>query len=174
MDCEIRSAVDWAGVFGRTLNEMNFLNGLPDSANPDKGFVGNVNGTWGQIPPNDYGVHAEPIAARLRHYGLSAYAHRPLTWNDLRSEIADGRPVIVWIIGSVFGPDELAYGIPVYYTPPDGLHTVVARYEHTVVITGYTDSQVYYLNGPTVYAIPITQFLDSWSALGNMAITANP
>jgi len=79
-----------------------------------------------------------------------------------------GRPVEVWIIGSVYN------GIPVVYTPPDGLETVVARYEHTVVVVGYSQNRVYFLNGDTVYSKQIYEFLDSWSALGNMAITASP
>jgi subtilisin-like proprotein convertase family protein/uncharacterized protein YvpB len=168
LDCESRSAVDWANYFGRRINEIEFFNNLPESDNPDVGFVGDVYGQWGQIPPNDYGVHAEPVAALLRQYGLQAYAHRPLSWNELRAEIAAGRPVIVWIIGSITN------GIPVYYTPGDGLSTIVARYEHTVVVTGYTQNLVYYLNGGTIYSRSVSQFLDSWSALGNMAVTARP
>ena len=168
LDCEIRSAVDWAAYFGVYINEATFYNQLPHSDNPDKGFVGNVFGNWGQIPPHDYGVHAEPVASLLRQYGLQAYAHRPLSWDDLKAEIAAGRPVEVWIIGSVYN------GIPVVYTPSDGLDTVVARYEHTVVVTGYSENRVYFLNGDTIYYKTIAEFLDSWSALGNMAITALP
>ncbi len=168
LDCESRSAVDWAAYFGRYINELTFFNHLPTSDNPDKGFVGNVYGAWGQIPPKSYGVHAEPVAALLRDYGLPAYAYRPLSWDQLRAEIAAGRPVIVWII------DNVTNGIPVYYIPSDGLATIVARYEHTVIITGYSENYVYYLNGDTIYTRPVWQFLDSWSALSNMAITAQP
>ena len=168
LDCESRSAVDWAKYFGVTIDELDFFHLLPHSDNPDKGFVGSVYGEWGQIPPNPYGVHAEPVAEVLRDHGLQAYAQRPLSWPKLRSEIAAGRPVIVWIIGSVNN------GIPIFYTPSDGLHTIVARYEHTVIVTGYNSSSVYYLNGGTIYSKTIDQFLDSWSALGNMAITARP
>jgi uncharacterized protein YvpB len=168
LDCESRSAVDWANYFGVTIDELDFFDLLPHSDNPDKGFVGNVNGNWGQIPPDPYGVHAEPVAEALRDHGLQAYAHRPLSWDALRAEIAASRPVFVWIIGSIEN------GIPVYYTPSDGLHTVVARREHTVIVTGYTESDVFYLNGDTIYAKSVGQFLDSWSALGNMAITTQP
>ena len=168
LDCESRSAVDWAGYFDYQIDEIKFYNKLPHSDNPDKGFVGSVYGTWGQIPPNPYGVHAEPIANMLRSYGVSAFAHRPLRWIDVQAEIAAGRPVMVWIIGSVIN------GIPVYYTPSDTLSTVVARYEHTVIVTGYTGTTVSFLNGDTIYTKNLNQFLDSWSALGNMAITANP
>ncbi len=168
LDCESRSAVDWAKYFGKTIDEINFFNKLPESDNPDKGFVGNVNGTWGQIPPNDYGVHAEPIAKVLRNYGLSAYAHRPMSWDALREELANKHPVIVWII------DSISNGIPIYYLPNDGLWTIVAHYEHTVIVTGYTPATVSYLNGDTIYTKSVDQFLDSWSALENMAIVTYP
>jgi uncharacterized protein YvpB len=113
-------------------------------------------------------VHAEPVAALLRDYGLPAEAHRPLSWDDLRSEIAAGRPVIVWIVGSV------GNGAPEYYTSSDEHLTVVARYEHTVVVTGYSPDAVYFLNGANIQTRTVRQFLDSWSVMRNMAITAQP
>ena len=168
LDCESRSAVDWAKFFGVYIDELTFFNQLPKSDNPDAGFVGSVYGSWGQIPPAPYGIHAEPIAELLRNYGLSAYAHRPLSWNQLRSEIAAGRPVIAWIIGSVNN------GEPVYYTASGGHITVVAPYEHTVIVTGYSETSIYYLNGSYIYSRSIEQFLDSWSVMGNMAVTSKP
>ncbi|HEX6302550.1 MAG TPA: proprotein convertase P-domain-containing protein [Anaerolineales bacterium] len=173
LDCESRSAVDWAAYFGVKIDEIEFFHSLPESDNPDLGFVGNVYGTWGQIPPYPYGVHAEPVAETLRDYGLEAYAHRPLSWDALRSEIAAGRPVIVWIVGN----SSLQYvvnGVPVYYTPSEGDLTVVARYEHTVIVTEYTSDSVSYLNGGYIYTKNLNQFLESWSVMRNMAITARP
>lgn len=168
LDCESRSAVDWANFFGVKIDELDFFNRIPKSDNPDAGFVGSVYGSWGQIPPAPYGVHTEPVAEILRTYGLSAYIHRPLSLDQLRSEIASGRPVIVWIVGSVVN------GIPVYYKASDGHITVVAPYEHTVIVTGYSESSVYYLNGSNLYSKSIEQFLDSWSVMGNMAVTSIP
>ncbi len=101
LDCEVRSAVDWAAFFGVSIDEYTFLSQLPLSDNPEKGFVGNVYGWWGQIPPGDYGVHAEPIAALLRVYQLPAVAQRDTDWNVVRAEIAANRPVIVWVTGHV-------------------------------------------------------------------------
>jgi subtilisin-like proprotein convertase family protein/uncharacterized protein YvpB len=169
LDCESRVAVDWAAFFGVKIGEFEFFNRLPSSDNPDKGFVGDVYGTWGQIPPHSYGVHAEPVAALLREYGVNAYAHRPLSWDDLRLEIASGRPVYVFVIGSASMNEA-----PKYYLPSDGLWTVVAHYEHTVMVTGYTENSVTIQDGSTVSTRSLRQFLSSWSALGNMAITATP
>lgn len=176
LDCESRSAVDWAAYFGVKIDEIEFFHSLPESDNPDLGFVGNVYGAWGQIPPYPYGVHAEPVAETLRDYGLQAYAHRPLNWDALRSEIASGRPVIVWIVGNIEGStiQYVVNGVPVYYTPSEGDLTVVARYEHTVIVTGYTSDSVSYLNGGSTYTKNLSQFLESWSVMRNMAITAQP
>jgi len=173
LDCESRSAVDWANYFGVWVDEIKFYEGLPDSDNPDLGFVGSVYGTWGQLPPNPYGVHAEPVAARLRKHGLSAVAHRQFGWDALRAEIADGRPVIAWIVGSKYPGyyDYVVNGIPEYYPIEAGTVTTAARYEHTVIITGYTSDSVSFLNGRGIYQKGLQQFLESWSVLGNMVIT---
>jgi subtilisin-like proprotein convertase family protein/uncharacterized protein YvpB len=168
LDCESRSAVDWANHFGVRIGELDFFNKLSESDNPDKGFVGDVYGTWGQIPPAPYGVHAEPVAELLRDYGLNAYAHRPLSWEGLKAEVAAGRPVFVWVVGNA------VHGIPTYYLSSDEALTVVARYEHTVIVTGYSSNSVTYLNGSTLYTVDQDQFLESWSTLRNMAITARP
>ena len=167
LDCELRSA-DWAAYFGVSISEYSFFNQPPRSNHPDLGFVGDPFDQWGQIPPASYGVHAEPVAILLRDYGLNAYAHKLLSWDALRSEIASGRPVIVWIVGSVVN------GIPEYYLTSDGPLTIVARYEHTVIVTGYDENSVTFLNGSTLYSRAIENFLDSWSVMGNMAITSRP
>jgi subtilisin-like proprotein convertase family protein/uncharacterized protein YvpB len=169
LDCESRVAVDWAGYFGYHINELQFFNRLPHSDNPDAGFVGDVYGVWGQIPPYPYGVHAEPVAALLQAYGVPAYTHRPLRWDELKAEIAAGRPVYVWTIGAANSNE-----VPIYYTSSDGLRTIVAHYEHVVIVVGYTESDVIIMDGGTFKTRSIQQFLGSWSALGNMAILNHP
>jgi len=164
LDCESRSAVDWAAYFGVEIDELEFSYGLPRSDNPDKGFVGDVHGSWGQIPPQPYGVHAEPIAALLRTYGLDAQAVRNLSLDALRREIAAGQPVIVWVTGQV------AWGTPVPYTASDGSRTIVARYEHTVMVIGYDKHEVKVLDGAQVYTRQWGDFERSWGVLGNMAV----
>ncbi len=170
LDCESRVAVDYAAFFGVRINELEFFRSLPSSSNPDRGFVGNVQGTWGQIPPNDYGVHAEPVAALLRDYGVAAYAHKGMTWDELRAEIAAGKPVFVWDVGSVYN------GWPTYYTAPDGMVSIVANYQHVVQVIGYdlADNSVEIMDNGNYYPRTIAQFLRSWSALDNMAIISHP
>lgn len=166
LSCESQSAVDWAAYFGFTIDEIEFHNGLPISDDPDRGFVGDVYGTWGQVPPAAYGVHAGPVARRLGEYGVPAQARRYWAWDELRAEIAAGRPVIAWVTGHV-EPGE-----SVIYQALDGRKTIVAPFEHTVLVTGYTATAVTVVDGAQVYTRPLNTFLAAWEALRNMAVVA--
>ncbi len=165
LSCEAHIAVTLAGWYGIAISEEAFQAALPHSDNPEKGFVGDVNGSWGQTPPDDYGVHASPVAALLRTYGVPAQARRGMTWQELRAELAAGRPVGVWVVGHV------GNGTPKIYHARDGSLVTVARFEHTVIVVGYTPTEVRILDGAGVYTRSIGDFLRSWSVLGNMAIT---
>ncbi len=173
LDCESRSAVDWAKHYGFNIGEFDFLYNLPFTDDPETGFVGNPNGIWGNIPPADYGVHALPVSLNLQSYGVTASSYRSLSWRDLQAEIASGNPAIVWIIGGA--SRTLVNGIPRYYTSATTVDTtVVARYEHTVIVTGYSPGYVTVLNGSKFVDIRIDQFLDSWSVLQFMAVLGRP
>jgi subtilisin-like proprotein convertase family protein/uncharacterized protein YvpB len=173
LDCESRSAVDWAKHFGLNIGELDFLNHLPDSDDPEAGFVGDPNGSWGHIPPGDYGVHAPPVADLLQGYGAIASSYRSLQWDDLRAEIASGRPVIVWIIGG--NSYNLVNGAPHFYTAAStNKTTIAAPWEHTVILVGYTPTSVTVLNGGKFVDVSLNQFLDSWSVLEFMAVLARP
>ena len=164
LSCEASAAVDWAAYFGVQIDELEFFSHIPASDNPDKGFVGDVNGSWGQVPPAPYGVHAAPVAVVLRLYGLPALARSGMSWDEVQGEISAGHPVIVWVAGHV------TKGTPVPYMASDGNQTVVTRYEHTVMVIGYTDDQVWVLDGAQEYTRSMKVFLDSWGVLGNMGI----
>jgi len=164
LSCEARSAVDWASHFGVEIDEVKFFKGLPSHDNPELGFVGDVHGSWGQIPPNDYGVHAAPIAQRLREYGLNAKGVRHMTLEALQAELAAGRPVILWVVGHV------NRGTPVPYTGSDGGETIVAKFEHTVIAIGYTETRITVLDGARTYSIYHGELMKSWDVLENQAV----
>lgn len=168
LSCESRSAADLAQYWGLSVPEVEFFENLPVSDNPEKGFVGSVYGTWGQTPPNPYGVHAKPVAKLLRQYGLDATARRGMTVAEIKNEIANDRPVIVWVVGRVW------QGTPIEYTANDGETVIVAQYEHTMIAYGYDLSGIYLMDAGSgarqAYAYSI--FTTSWSVLGNMAVTA--
>ncbi len=165
ISCESSAAADWAGFFGVQVYEADIQFLLPRSDNPDKGFVGDVHDPWGQVPPYSYGVHAAPIAQALQdEYQLPARAAKPFTLEALKAEIASDQPVIAWVIGNMVG------GIPADYTDKDGDTTTVAAYEHTVIITGYGEDHIRYMNNGRFYQIPTDTFLNSWGVLKNMVV----
>ena len=169
LSCEARSAADLAAFWGVNFGETEFLQALPSSDNPDLGFVGSPNEVWGRLPPHGYGVHADPVAATLGDFGLQAEAHRDLGWDDLRSEISTGRPVIVWVIGQMWG------GTPVDYEASDGSTARVAAFEHTMLLTGYSADSVQVIDaysGQYQYYW-LNTFLKSWAVLGDMAVFAS-
>lgn len=169
LSCESRSAVDWANYFGVGIDELQFFSRLPISDNPELGFVGDVNGHWGEIPPNAYGVHAGPVATLLRDYGLAATAYRDVSWDAAQAEIRAGRPLVVWVVGHVWARPH-----PVLYTAADGAQVQVAPFEHTVILAGFDSSQVYVVDGANLETRPIDVFLSSWSGLGNQAVMLTP
>lgn len=163
--CEASAAYDWAAYFGVYFNEFNFQMELPISDNPDKGFVGSVEGPWGQVPPYAYGVHAAPVALVLREdYGMNARATKGFTIEQIKEEIASGQPVIAWVIGNVVG------GIPYEYTDEVGDKVIVAAYEHVVIVTGYNEETLRYMNNGKFYDIQYEYFENSWSVLENMVV----
>ena len=164
LDCESRSAVDWAAFFGVPIDELEFFHKLPAASDPNLGFVGDVRGQWGNLPPNAYGVYAGPVALLLRTYNLPAYGYRGMNWDQLRAELAAGRPAIVWVVG------HISRSTPVTMTVTGGEEILAARYEHTVLLVGYDEKHAAVLDGSARYAVPIDAFLTSWGTLGNMAV----
>lgn len=164
LGCEASAAVDWAAYFGVEIYEFNFQHELPLSDNPDLGFVGDAKGPWGQVPPYAYGVHAAPVAELLRQYGLPAIGRKGLTLDEIHASLAQSRPVIVWVIGNMVG------GVPYEYTDKDDNTTIVAAYEHVVILTGYNQTSIRYMNNGRFYEVPNEVFLNSWGVLGNMTV----
>jgi uncharacterized protein YvpB len=164
LSCEARSASDWADFYGISLSESDIQSSYSSTDNPETGFVGSPYGAEGQLPPNPYGVHAEPVAYILRSSGASATAVKGLSYYQLREQISSGNPVIAWVIGNVWN------GTPVSYTSADGATTTVARYEHTVIVIGYDAYGVTIVDGSMSYWRSKSDFLNSFSVLGNMAV----
>jgi uncharacterized protein YvpB len=165
LGCEASAAVDWAKYFDQTIYEFNFQAELPVSDNPDFGYVGDPNADgWGQIPPYAYGVHSDPLADLLVAYGLPAQSKKSYTLEEIRGKISQSKPVIVWIIGN------MEYSVPVEYTDSQGRKSVVAPFEHVVILTGYDQYTMRYMSNGRFYDVPNEVFLTSWGVLGDMAV----
>jgi uncharacterized protein YvpB len=166
LSCESRSAVDVAAYWGVHISELEFFNRLPKTDNPNTGFVGNVYDYWGQLPPNGYGVHAEPVAALLRAYGLPAQARYGMGLEGLKAELAAGRPVILW------ATPRMASQPVESYRASDGQMVSVIRYEHTVIAVGYTSWAVYVIDAGNgaLWAYSNQSLLNAWNKLGQMSV----
>lgn len=167
LSCESRSASDWSRYFGFDIGETEFLFALPSSDDPNQGFVGSVYDLPGQIPPNGYGVHADPVARLLRSYGLPAEAVYGMSADDIRNELNDGQPIIAWVITGTVP------GYAVNYTTQAGDDVRVAPNEHTVIIIGYDPDGVTILDGAWTYWRSWDAFFASFGVLGNMAVIHN-
>jgi uncharacterized protein YvpB len=164
LGCEAGASVDWANFFGINIYEYTFQTSLPLSDNPNYGFVGDINSVWGQIPPYAYGVYAGPVADLLHAYGLPAKAINGYTLNEVKQKLAEGKPIIAWVIGN------MEWSKPVNYSDSLGRTAVVAPYEHVVILTGYNQGTIRYMTNGRFIDTPTEVFLTSWGVLGNMAV----
>jgi uncharacterized protein YvpB len=164
LGCEASAAVDLAEYYDVLIYQYNFQHELPLSDNPDLGFVGDVNGPWGQVPPYAYGVHAAPVSELLQKYGLNVEGGKGYSLEQMKAKIATGHPVIAWVIGNMVG------GVPAEYVDKAGNKTLVAAYEHVVILTGYNQDSIRYVNNGRFFEVPNEVFLNSWGVLGNMAV----
>ncbi len=172
LSCEARASVDFARYLGVELTEDQFLAVLPFSSDdPDAGFVGDLNGDWGHIPPRSYGVHAGPVAEALTRLDLLADARHNMSWSDAQIEVANGRPVIVWVIGHVWDVAEVT---PVTYTSLIGRNVLVAPFEHAVLLIGYSSHTAIILDGANRREVSLNSFLQNWGVLGRMAVSQTP
>jgi uncharacterized protein YvpB len=166
LSCESRSAVDLLAHYGIAVAEDEFRRGLPLSDNPDLGFVGDVDGPGEQLPPDGYGVHAEPVAARIADFGLPVHAgrNRDLEW--LRRQIARGRPVIVWATGQMDAPR------PVAMRDAAGRAFTAVRGEHTWLAIGYGPGTITLIDATTgrEREFAVSRFDAAWATLGRQAL----
>ncbi|MFQ6099612.1 MAG: C39 family peptidase [Anaerolineae bacterium] len=167
LSCESRSATDLAAFWGVEFTESDFFRRLPKSDNPQRGFLGNVDLPPGSMPPAGYGVYVGPVAATLRSFGLDAQARREWSLDDLRAELAAGRPVIVWATYDMRLP-----GVETWVSS-DGATSVVVKWQHTFVAVGYDEGGVYLIDAydaGTKY-FSYETFDAAWAQLERMTVT---
>lgn len=92
---------------------------------PQKGFVGNIDG---KMLVDGYGVYWEPIARVANDYHKAGFFEN-WTVADLVHELKNDNPVIVWIY--------LGSGKPTSWQTPENKLVRAVFYEHTFVINGF-------------------------------------
>lgn len=165
LSCEYASVHIATSIFGNPIYEEEYINTVPQSANPHFGYRGNIDGVWGIT--NDYGIYAEALVPVLNARGyVGEVAYDPRA-EVLRARIDSGAPVVVWIS---------TRGEPGFYeTDTSGTYKLVP-YVHVVVAYGYDDGGVYISdpgNGSLKY-YTWDWFLPAWSVMDGMALTIRP
>lgn len=131
---------------------------------PQKGFVGNVDG---KMFRDGYGVHWDPVARTAKEY-RPAYAITHYDIPALVYELDHGNPIIVWAY--------LASGKPTSWKTPDGEVVSSVYYEHIFVVNGYSGPKdvpsgfhvIDTLYGPRFYST--AEFLKRWNAFGRSGV----
>lgn len=143
LSCEIASLRSALLATGLDVSEDILLSALPRDTtpksvaadgtitwgDPEKGFVGNIDG---RMPSTGYGVHAPALKEVAQLYAVV----NEIKANDagaLTAAIGRGHPVIVWsAIGK--NPQKTSW------QTPEGKTVDAALYEHTLVVAGYSGS----------------------------------
>jgi uncharacterized protein YvpB len=169
LSCESRSAADLASHWGQALDELDFLAALGQSDNPHKGFLGDVDMPPGSMPPDGYGVYAEPVAAVLRQYDLDARAVYDLGLERLKTELLAGRPVMVW---ATYG---MAANTPREWISSDGQSSTVVPFMHTFLVVGFDAQGLFLLDAydATTQQYPYDVFVQVWDLFDQMAVVVS-
>lgn len=166
LSCESRSATDVAAFWGAAFTEDDFFRRLPKSDNPHRGFLGDVDLPAGSMPPLGYGVYVGPVAATLRSFGLDARAQQAWNLDGLKTELAAGRPVMVWATYDMQLP-----GVETWVSS-DGATSVVVKWQHTFIAVGYDEGGLMLVDaydGETK-TFDYETFTLAWDQLGRMAV----
>lgn len=137
---------------------------------PNKGFVGNM---YTYTEPG-LGVYHKPIADLAEQYLPGKI--KDLTGaelQELKIHLSDGRPV--WVITNTEYKKLDESFFQTWYTP-DGPVKVTMK-EHSVLITGYDESFIYFndpLTGEKNKKAPMKDFVEAWVQMGRQAITYLP
>lgn len=173
LSCEVAALKMALDYFGAGVPESELIKHLPfDPApksngvwgNPNRGFVGNIDG---RMLVDGYGVYWEPIAALGARYRRTAVL-RGTSAANLAQHIAAGRPVIIW---GYFGR-----GQPHTWRTREGQIIQAVNGEHTRLVTGFSGPS----DKPTHFALldpifgrlvwPTETLLRNWDALGRHAV----
>lgn len=138
LSCEVASLRSALLTKGIDVKEAELFELLPKDptpktagvwGDPDRGFVGDVDGSQERL--SGYGVYAGPLAELARTYGDRVTAGTGFTSEDVAREIAAGNPVIIWGITGRFPPKDISW------QTSEGKHVPAFVGEHSRVVYGY-------------------------------------
>jgi uncharacterized protein YvpB len=184
LDCETAALQMALASLGHAYSQATlFADEHPDPRqpvmNPDRsvqrwgdpyaGFVGDVNGS--DLAPTGYGIYYPVIVSIARAHGaVGATGGEGLSSASVYAALKAGRPVMVWV---ETGWERVRYPLIGTWTSWDGRPIHYSLIEHTVTLSGVSDTQVR-VNDPwhagSQYWISKSAFETSWRDFNNMAV----
>lgn len=175
LSCEVAALKMALGFYGVAVAENDLVRGLKfdtkDPRNeyniwgdPDKGFVGDIDG---KAPNEGYGVYEQPIVDLALQYREAKKMEKPQLV-DVLNEVDNGRPVIVW--GSISDGKDISW------LTSEGKYIEAVYGEHVRVVIGFSgtpENAKYILLLDPVYGkvtMSKNRFLTNWGLLGNKAV----
>ena len=176
LSCEVASLRMVLNYLGLDVTESDLLDNIEYSAtssrtisgvwgDPQKGFVGNVNGSV--VLGTGYGVYNIPIRNLAQKYRNAETMEQP-NLDKIISHTKQGRPVIVWGL--------LANKTPIYWISYEGKLIKAYRGEHARIVIGYTGNisnpSNIILMDPLYGKVKMSteRFITEWGMLDYMAV----
>ncbi len=168
LSCEAAAASIATAYWGNQVSEWVFIENIPQNPNPHLGFRGDITGAFGGT--TNYGVYAEPFQSVLSNYGFSSdifYANGNA--DLLKSQIDQGRPVMVWMTNMASVQTRT-------YQTIDGKTFALVPQEHAVVVYGYDSNGVMVADpGDGTYRqFTWSDFMRSWGYFDGMSLVIYP
>lgn len=179
--CEVTSLAMVLNYAGIKTNKLKLADELPKDkdpvkktssgdithwGNPNHGFVGDVTGKSA-----GYAIYAEPLEKLMKQYLPNRTVNlTKKTFDEVLMQVKNRKPVILWTTGDYKVPDRWEswqHGNEKINTPLD---------LHAVVLVGFDKENLYLndpLSGKKAFKTEKNDFLKSWKALGQQALSYN-
>jgi uncharacterized protein YvpB len=179
--CEVTSLTMLLDFAGKKVNKLNLAHLIEYDptpkvtdkynqyqiltwGNPDKGFVGKMNGT-----DTGYGVYHKPLFRLLNKIlpdqGVDLTGQ---SFAKMLQSVSDGIPVIAWTTTD-FSPSDIWED---WNSPTGKIHATFK--EHAVLVIGYDQNSIYVndpLDGTAGKQVDRKKFEATWNQMGRQAIT---
>lgn len=165
LSCEFAATHAATTAFGPGISEQTFIDTVPLTANPHRGYRGNIDGNWGNT--DDYGVYADPLIPVLEANGYVGESFYSMGDTEmLKAHLDAGHPVVVWL--GFWGDTRERLN-------DDGEYSVFAGM-HVVTAVGYDELGVYVMDPAkgVTHHYDWATFSAMWSIVDGMGLAVYP
>lgn len=154
LDCEITALwylVQTQPRYRSLVDREALYNALVYHENPDRGFRGDMHGPRPGDSDRNYGLHARALVEVGQHAGIPLEVIRSI--QDMKDRLCRGEPVIAWMRST---QGRQAPVLVRGYQDSNGMAYYTVAYEHAVLVMGYDEATVSYLEPADGQAHTIT------------------